>query len=124
VVGRLPWIRRSCRARVPERDAFVESAGPDVSRQTISRDFPEGFSGPFEPPIGLRLAFPACMDLGSMVERVRGEFNEMPGLQLTEAQAARLWGLEPGACRRVVKELVDSEFLRWTPSGRITLAQR
>jgi hypothetical protein len=96
----------------------------DVSRQTISRDFPEGFSGPFEPPIGLRLALPACMDLGSMVERVRGEFNEMPGLQLTEAQAARLWGLEPGACRRVVKELVDSEFLRWTPSGRITRAQR
>ena len=42
-------------------------------------------------------------DLGKLVERVRGEFNEMPGMQLTEAQAARLWGLEPTACRGVVE---------------------
>jgi len=64
------------------------------------------------------------MDLGSLVERVRGEFNEMPGLQLTEAQAARLWGLEPTACRRVVEQLVGDEFLRWTASGRIARVQR
>jgi len=64
------------------------------------------------------------MDLGTLLERVRGEFNEMPGLQLTEAQAARLWGLEPTACRRVVDELVGAEFLRWTPSGRIVRVGR
>jgi len=64
------------------------------------------------------------MDVGSLVERVRGEFNEMPGLQLTEAQAARLWGLEPTACRRVVEVLVGDEFLRWTASGRIARVQR
>jgi hypothetical protein len=33
-------------------------------------------------------------DLDSLVDRIRGEFNEMPGLQLTEAPAARLWGVE------------------------------
>ena len=64
------------------------------------------------------------MDVGSLVERVRGEFNEMPGLQLTEAQAARLWGLEPTACRRVVEVLVGDESLRWTASGRIARVQR
>ena len=48
----------------------------------------------------------------------------MPGLQLTEAQAARLWGLEPTACRRVVEVLVGDEFLRWTASGRIARVQR
>jgi hypothetical protein len=59
------------------------------------------------------------MELGRLVERVRGEFNEMPGLQLTEAQAARLWGVEPDACRRIVDVLVSDEFLRWTANGRI-----
>ena len=63
-------------------------------------------------------------DLGTLVERVRGEFNEMPGLQLTEAQAARLWGVEPAACRGVVELLVGTEFLRRTPTGRITRARQ
>jgi hypothetical protein len=44
---------------------------------------------------------------------------EMPGLQLTLPQAARLWGLEPRACHDVVQALVDSAFLRWTPRGTI-----
>jgi len=63
-------------------------------------------------------------DLGRLVERVRGEFNEMPGMQLTEAQAARLWGLEPTACHGVVELLVGAAFLRRTPNGRIVRAGR
>lgn len=63
-------------------------------------------------------------DLGTIVERVRGEFNEMPGMQLTEEQAARLWGLEPTACRGVVEVLVSDAFLRRTPNGRIVRAGR
>ena len=55
----------------------------------------------------------------ALVERVRGEFNEMPGLQLTVAQAARLWGMELTACRQVVDALVATEFLRWTAAGTI-----
>jgi hypothetical protein len=64
------------------------------------------------------------MDLGPLVERVRGEFNEMPGLQLTEDQAARLWGVEKAACRRIVEMLVDADFLRWTSDGMIARATR
>ena len=37
--------------------------------------------------------------IGSWIERVRGEYREMPGLSLTMKQAERLWGLEPSACR-------------------------
>jgi hypothetical protein len=62
------------------------------------------------------------MDARALMERVRGEFNEMPGMQLTMAQAARLLDLEQGACRAVIQALVDSAFLRWTPSGTIVRA--
>jgi hypothetical protein len=62
------------------------------------------------------------MSTPSVIERVRGEFIEMPGLQLTMAQAARLWGLEMNACRHVVDVLVESAFLRWTAGGKIVRA--
>ena len=59
-----------------------------------------------------------------LVERVKGEFVEMPDLQLTMQQAARLWGLDMSACRHVVDVLIDSAFLRWTESGKITRATK
>jgi len=58
----------------------------------------------------------------SLVDRIRSEFIEMPGLQLTIAQASRLWGLEPAACRQVIDNLVETAFLRWTPGGTIVRA--
>jgi hypothetical protein len=58
----------------------------------------------------------------ALVDRVRGEFIEMPGLQLTMEQAARLWGMDLKSCRQVIDALVDSAFLRWTPSGRVIRA--
>jgi hypothetical protein len=64
------------------------------------------------------------MDSRALTERVRGEFNEMPGLQLTMAQAARLWGMEQSACRSVIEALVDAAFLRWTASGTVVRVGR
>ena len=64
------------------------------------------------------------MESATLVQRVRGEFIEMPGLQLTMAQAARLWGLDITACRNVVEVLVESAFLRWTDGGKIVRATR
>lgn len=52
-----------------------------------------------------------------IVRRVRGEFLEMPGLRLTEAQARRLWALEPSLCSTVLAELVDNGFLLRTRDG-------
>jgi hypothetical protein len=53
----------------------------------------------------------------ALVERVRSEFLEMPGLRLTLPQAARLWGLDLRACEAVVDVLVEREFLHRTASG-------
>jgi hypothetical protein len=50
----------------------------------------------------------------TVIQRVRGEFNEMPGLRLTPEQAARLWGLDPRSCSEVLRVLVSSSFLRWS----------
>jgi hypothetical protein len=58
------------------------------------------------------------MDLQAIVERVRGEFNEMPGLRLTPEQAARLWGLDLSECYEVLERLVATSFLRWS-SGAV-----
>jgi len=60
----------------------------------------------------------------ALVERVRGEFNEMPGMQLTLPQAAKLWGMDQMACRMVIEALVDSAFLRWTSAGTVVRAER
>ena len=46
-----------------------------------------------------------------IVERVRGEFREMPGLALTLGQAARLWSLDAQMCADVLAQLVSAGFL-------------
>ena len=54
------------------------------------------------------------MSFSTLVDRVRGEFLEMPGLELTEAQAIKLWSLDADDCRYVLDVLVAAGFLRWT----------
>ena len=55
----------------------------------------------------------------TLVDRVRSEFLEMPGLRLTLPQAARLWGLDLRSCEAVVDALVRCEFLQRTASGTV-----
>ena len=64
------------------------------------------------------------MELERILCRIREEFREMPGLQLTPAQATRLWGLEDKTCAAVIDRLVASAYLRWTPAGSVTRADR
>ncbi len=54
----------------------------------------------------------------SACQRVRAEYLEMPGLRLTEAQAARLLGLELHVCTKVLATLVADGFLGRTRDGR------
>jgi hypothetical protein len=54
------------------------------------------------------------MTLASVVDRVRAEFVEMPGLELTLPQAVRLWGLGADDCRHVLDSLAEAGFLKWT----------
>ena len=53
----------------------------------------------------------------SLVARIRGECLEMPGLQLTFAQACRLWQLDAPACEMLLEQLVRETFFRKTPDG-------
>jgi len=62
-----------------------------------------------------------------LIERVRAEYLEMPGLRLTAPQAQRLCGLDPATCRAVLQALVDLRFLRANEDGtyaRHTTARR
>lgn len=47
----------------------------------------------------------------ALLQRVYGEFLEMPGLRLTCRQAQRLLGLDEPTCREVLGFLVDAKFL-------------
>jgi hypothetical protein len=49
--------------------------------------------------------------------RVRGEFDEMPGLRVPLEQAARLFGLDRTEAEAVLESLVDEGYLRRTETG-------
>ena len=61
-----------------------------------------------------RLLSAGAMSFAVVIDRVRAEFLEMPGLELTLAQAVRLWTLGVDDCRHVIDALVDVGFLKWT----------
>ena len=48
------------------------------------------------------------------LRRAQAEFREMPGLKITEAQAARLLSFDSALCSAVLATLVDQHFLTRT----------
>jgi hypothetical protein len=52
-----------------------------------------------------------------ILQRIQGEFLEMPGLRLTAAQAQRLWSLDREMGLSLLAALVDAKFLRQTRDG-------
>jgi hypothetical protein len=62
------------------------------------------------------------MLLDQMMQRVRREYEELPGLRLTRWQAQRLWRLDPRECELVLTSLVRSAFLIESRDG--TFARR
>lgn len=57
-----------------------------------------------------------------LVDRVLGEYREMPGLALTIEQAQRLWGCDAVTCRRIADVLVERRVLRWSHECRLMRA--
>ncbi len=57
------------------------------------------------------------MSAESLLNRIRGEFREMPGLRLTLTQACRFWQLDPPTCETALLRLVGEQFLAPT-AGR------
>jgi hypothetical protein len=54
--------------------------------------------------------------------RIRSEYDEMPGLSLTPAQAARLWQVEREMAASVLSNLTLEGFLRETSAHRFVRA--
>ena len=52
-----------------------------------------------------------------LLARIRGEYREMPGLQLTFKQACRLWQLDAAECEGVLDALMKEQFLCRTMAG-------
>jgi hypothetical protein len=59
----------------------------------------------------------ALLAMDDVLQRVQGEFLEMPGLRLTEPQARRLWGLDAALCEALLGALIDAKFLFRTRDG-------
>jgi hypothetical protein len=60
---------------------------------------------------------PSTPGMAALIVRVQSEYLEMPGLNLTEAQARRLWGLDGATCADVLATLIKRGFLRRSAHG-------
>jgi len=63
------------------------------------------------------LATDVMANLDVLIARVRGEYCEMPGLQLTVTQACRLWQVDTLTCEMLLEQLVHEDFLCKTAKG-------
>jgi len=57
-----------------------------------------------------------------LLRRIQGEYSEMPGLQLTVGQAARLLGIDRALCELLLDQLAGVGFLRRRDRGHYVLA--
>ena len=57
--------------------------------------------------------------LDDIRRRIQGEFLEMPGMRLTDAQARPLWGLDAATCAALLDALVAAKFLFRTRDGAV-----
>jgi hypothetical protein len=64
-----------------------------------------------------RRAKPRAAALHELLQRIEGEYREMPGLNVTAPQAERLWGLDSTTCSFVLTTLIDRGVLRRTTRG-------
>jgi hypothetical protein len=63
-------------------------------------------------------------ELKTWVARIESEYREMPGLQLTEPQMQRLWGLDSSTCDAVLGLLVSRRVLVKTRRDAYARADR
>ena len=55
--------------------------------------------------------------IADWVQLIRSEYLEMPGLQLTEIEVQRSWGLDATTSEALLDALVHARFLRRTCDG-------
>lgn len=54
---------------------------------------------------------PSPFRFRKLVQRIREEFDDFPGLSLSAVEAARFWAIDLALCQRVLRELLTSGFL-------------
>jgi hypothetical protein len=62
-------------------------------------------------------ASPPAAPLFGLLQRVREQYSEMPGLTLTKPQAMRLFGVAPSVCAAMFRALVMEDFLSCIGEG-------
>ena len=60
---------------------------------------------------------PRTKTIRDVLLRVQGEYRDMPGLKLTEAQVQRLLGIDCDTCAVILSTLIERRFLRRTKNG-------
>ena len=55
--------------------------------------------------------------LAALLQRVRKEYGERPGLELTKPQAMRLFAVAPSVCAAMLRALVMENFLSRVGDG-------
>jgi hypothetical protein len=65
---------------------------------------------------------PRPAPLEVLLQRVRGEYLEIPRLRLTPSQAQRLFELEPFTCAAVLEALLTENFLFRSSDGLFGLS--
>jgi DNA-binding IclR family transcriptional regulator len=59
-----------------------------------------------------------------ILERLRAEYREMPGMRLKLEQVQRLCGIEQPLCTLALEALVEAKFLRLGSDGTYALFDR
>ena len=54
----------------------------------------------------------------NVVRLIDAEFDEMPGMRLTEAQVRRLWNVSPPECEQALEHLCEAQRLVRDRGGR------
>jgi len=57
-----------------------------------------------------------------LAQRLKAMYQEMPGMRMSAADAARLAGLEPSVCLDILEALADVHFLKRGHDGTFSLA--
>jgi hypothetical protein len=60
---------------------------------------------------------PSPPPLAALLQRVREEYRDMPGLALTKPQATQLFGVAPSVCAAMLRALVMENYLSRTREG-------
>ena len=64
------------------------------------------------------------IDFVRLLDIVRGEYVEMPGLRLSRRQAQRLWAIDAETCNAVLGALEHSHFLERNKDDEFMRAER